>query len=84
VRPDFPEPAEAEGQGSRVDIAMRGVIQKLLATEINMKKNTQENKNISFRRLEGSRIKKRGFWACFSNKTKKKMGKSFCRLKGSA
>jgi hypothetical protein len=55
---------------------MRGVIQMLLAMGINMNKNIQENKNFSFGRLEGLRIKKRGFWACFSDKTKKK-GKVF-------
>jgi hypothetical protein len=38
---------------------------------INMNKNIQENKNVLFGRLEGSRIKKGGFWVCFSNKTKK-------------
>jgi hypothetical protein len=54
---------------------MRGVIQKLLAMGINMIKNIQETKNILFGRLEGSRIKKRGFGACFSNKSKKKGGK---------
>lgn len=31
-----------------------------------------ENNNISFGRLEGSRIAKRGFWACFSKKSKKR------------
>jgi hypothetical protein len=54
---------------------MRGVIQKLLAIGINMIKNIQETKNISFGRLEGLRIKKREFGACFSNKCKKGGGK---------
>jgi len=36
-----------------------------------MNKNKQETNNISFGRLEGSRITKRCFWACFSKKSKK-------------
>jgi hypothetical protein len=51
---------------------MRGVIQELLAMGINMIKNIQETKNILFGRLEGSRIKKVGSGACFSNKAKKR------------
>ncbi len=50
---------------------MKGVTQKLFAMGISMNQNVQENKNKMFGRLEGSRIKKRGFWVCFSNKTKK-------------
>jgi hypothetical protein len=41
-----------------------------------MNKNKQENKNISFGRLEGSRITKRWFWVCFSERSKKR-GKVF-------
>jgi hypothetical protein len=51
---------------------MRGVIQKLLAMGINMIENIQETKNISFGSLVGSRIKKCGSGACFSNKSKKR------------
>jgi len=45
-----------------------------------MNENTQENNNILFGRLEGSRITKRVFWACFSEKSKKKV-RTFCWLK---
>jgi hypothetical protein len=51
---------------------MRGIIQKLLAMGINMIENIQETKTILFVRLEGLRIKKRGFGACFSDKSKKR------------
>jgi hypothetical protein len=51
---------------------MRGVIQKLLAVAINMNRNIQDTKNILFGRLEGLKIKNRGFWVCFSNKFKKR------------
>ncbi len=37
-----------------------------------MNVNNQENNKILFGRLEGSRITKRGFWACFSEKSKKR------------
>ncbi len=40
---------------------------------INIKQKSKENNNILFGRLEGSRITKRGFWACFSNKHKKRL-----------
>jgi hypothetical protein len=53
---------------------MRGVIQKLLAMGIDKIKNIQETKNLLFGRLEGLRIKKRVFGACFSNKSKKRGG----------
>ncbi len=36
-----------------------------------MNKNNQEYKYISFGRLEGLRIPKRGFWVCFGDKRKK-------------
>jgi hypothetical protein len=51
---------------------MKGVIQKLLAMGINMIKNIEETKNILFGSLVGSRIKKWGSGACFSNKFKKR------------
>jgi hypothetical protein len=38
---------------------------------INMTKKKQENKNNLSGRLEGSRIAKRWFWACLSEKSKK-------------
>ena len=41
------------------------------AVGINMKQNNQENNNILFGRLEGSKNTKRGFWARFSEKRKK-------------
>ncbi len=89
ARPDA-APAEAEGQGSWADMvrcfqqSMRECIKYMIcAVGINTKQNYQENNNILFGRLEGSRNPKRGFWACFSKKSKK-MVKSFCRLEGPA
>ena len=40
------------------------------AVGINTKQNNQENNTISFGRLDGSRNTKRGFGACFSDKSK--------------
>jgi len=48
-----------------------------------MNENTQENNNILFGRLEGSRITKRVFWACFSEKSKKK-GENFLLAESTA
>jgi len=39
---------------------------------INVNENKQENNNILFGKLEGSRITKRGFGVCFSEKSKKR------------
>ena len=42
------------------------------AVGINMEQNNQENNKLFFGRLEGSRNTKRGFWVCFSKKSKKR------------
>ncbi len=49
------------------------------AVGINTKQNNQENNNILFGRLEGSRITKKGVLGVFWRE-KQKMVKSFCRL----
>ena len=41
------------------------------AVGINMEQNNQENNKLFFGGLEGSRNTKRGFRACFSEKSKK-------------
>ncbi len=84
--PDFPEPLEAEGQGSGVDMATfnnqwGGLSKSYLLWELIWTK-IYRKKNISFGRLEGSRIKKEGSRRVRAIKPKK--GKSFCRLKVSA
>ncbi len=42
------------------------------AVGINTKQNSQKNNDICFGRLQGSRNAKRGFWVCFSEKSKKR------------
>ena len=42
------------------------------AVGINMEQNNQENNKLFFGKLEGSRNTKRGFWVCFSDKSKKR------------
>jgi hypothetical protein len=41
------------------------------AVGINMEQNNQENNKLFFGKLEGSKNTKRGFWVCFSEKSKK-------------
>jgi hypothetical protein len=51
---------------------MRGDIQELHALGIITNENKQENKYITFGKLEGLRITKRWIWALFSNETEKR------------
>jgi hypothetical protein len=51
--------------------SMMGDIQELHALGISTNKNKQENKNITFGSLEGSRIMKRLIWALFSDEMEK-------------
>jgi hypothetical protein len=56
-------------------MAAFNIQQSMRESRINTKKNNnQVNNNICFGRLESSRNTKRGFWACFSEKSKKKGG----------
>jgi hypothetical protein len=51
--------------------SMKGDIQELPALGISTDEKTQENKNITFGSLEGSRITNRWIWALFSNEMEK-------------
>jgi hypothetical protein len=46
------------------------------AVGINMEQNNQENNKLLFGKLEGLRNTKRGFWVCFSDKSKKRGGET--------
>jgi hypothetical protein len=77
ARPDV-APAEAEKRGSWADMArcFQQSIRECMkfmkrAVGINTKQNNQENVYIFLGRLDGSRNTKRGFWVCFSEKSKK-------------
>ena len=50
---------------------MMGDIQELHALGISTNEKRQENKNIMFGSLEGSRITKRWIWALFSDEMEK-------------
>jgi hypothetical protein len=78
VRPDKQAPSKAEGRGSWAGMvrcfqqSMSECIKYMTRdVGINAKQNNQEHNTILFGRLDGSGNTKRGFWACFSDKSRK-------------